>query len=170
MPTELDEVAIPIFDGDEDAARDALASLDQDAWQSVQINLIECLMAEGSILVKKEFQRVSELLLGPRGPLLTVGQRAWLEQLARRPLRLHDLTDVVPGVGVTVGDALAGDSVKFQRCEVFDPKDVIARALPQSTQKWQTSAMPEGFDANTPGHFIETATLGRAGSAALTRC
>ena len=110
LRTEIDEVAIHIFDGDEDAARDALASLDQDAWQSVQINLIEWLMAEGGILVKMELTPVSELLLGPNGPLLTIGQRAWLEQLARQPLRLYDLTDVVPGVGVTVCDALATDA------------------------------------------------------------
>lgn len=110
LRTEIDDVAIHIFDGDEDAARDALASLDTEAWQSVQINLIEWLMAEGSILVKKEFTPVSELLLGPSGPPLTNGQRAWLEQLARQPLRLYDLTDVVPGVGVTVCDALATDA------------------------------------------------------------
>ena len=110
MQAELDEAAIHIFDGDEDEARAALATLRQDAWESLHVNLIEWLMAEGSILVKKQFQRVSELLLGPSGPQLTSGQRAWLEQLARQPLRLYDLTAVVPDVGVTVCDALATDA------------------------------------------------------------
>ena len=52
-------------------------------------------------------QRVSELLLGPGGPLLEVAQRGWLEQLAQRPLRLYDVTEVLPGTGLTMCDALA---------------------------------------------------------------
>jgi adenine C2-methylase RlmN of 23S rRNA A2503 and tRNA A37 len=37
---------------------------------------------------------------------LTVGQRSWLKQLAEQPLRLYDVTDVVPGVKMTLCDAL----------------------------------------------------------------
>ena len=107
MQIALDEAVFEIFDDEEEESRDALASLGEALWQSIHINLTEWLLAEGDILVKGEFQRVSELLLGPRGPLLTIGQRVWLEQLARRPLRLYDVTEVVPGVGVTVCDALA---------------------------------------------------------------
>ena len=101
----MEEAAYEIFD-DEDEAREALASIDEELWQNLQINLTEWLLAEGDILVKGEHQRVAELLLGPRGLLLTTGQRAWLEQLARRPLRLYDVTEVTPGVGATVCDAL----------------------------------------------------------------
>ena len=54
-------------------------------------------------------------------------------------------------------DALVGDSVTFQLREVSDPKEVMARASAQPTQGRRTSAMPEGFDANTLGDFIETA-------------
>ena len=101
----IEEAVFEIFD-DEDEAREALASIDEELWQNLQSNLIDWLLAEGHIQVKGEEQRVAELLLGPRGPLLTTGQRAWLEQLARRPLRLYDVTEVVPGVGITVCDAL----------------------------------------------------------------
>jgi len=101
----INEAVFENFD-DEDEAREALASINEALWQNLQINLSEWLLAEGDILVKGEKQRVAELLLGPRGPLLTTGQRAWLEQLARRPLRLYDVTGVVPGVGLTVCDAL----------------------------------------------------------------
>jgi hypothetical protein len=38
--------------------------------------------------------------------LLTVAQRGWLEQLAMRPLRLYDITEVVPGASITLCDAL----------------------------------------------------------------
>jgi hypothetical protein len=107
LEEEIDAAAFGCFDeDDEDAARAALAAVDDALWQQLQLNLTEWLLAEGDIKVKGEYQRVAQLLLGPRGPLLTLGQRAWLEQLAQRPLRLYDLTEVVPGTGITVCDAL----------------------------------------------------------------
>jgi hypothetical protein len=101
----IDDAVFEAFD-DEDEARAAMEGIDAELWEQIQLNLTEWLMAEGDILVKGEHKRVSELLLGPRGPLLSVGQRAWLEQLATRPLRLYDVTEVVPGVGLTLCDAL----------------------------------------------------------------
>ncbi len=107
LEEEIDAAAFGSFgDDEEDAAREAMAGIDDALWQQIQLNLTEWLLAEGDISVKGERQRVSELLLGPRGPLLTVGQRAWIGQLARRPLRLYDVTEVVPGTGVTLCDAL----------------------------------------------------------------
>lgn len=107
LEEEIDAAAFGCFDdADDDAAREALAGIDDALWQQLQLNLTEWLLAEGDIKVKGEHQRVAELLLGASGPLLSVGQRAWLEQLAQRPLRLYDVTDVVPGTGITVCDAL----------------------------------------------------------------
>jgi hypothetical protein len=106
LQREIDEAACACFDDDADAAHRALAGLDEEAWQQVQINLSEWLLAEGDIEVQGVERRVSELLLGPGGPLFEVAQRAWLEQLARRPLRLYDITEVVPGSGLTLCDAL----------------------------------------------------------------
>jgi hypothetical protein len=83
-----------------------MAGIDDELWQQLQLNLTEWLLAEGDIQVKGQQRRVAELLLGVGGPLMSVGQRAWLEQLAQRPLRLYDVTDVVPGKGITVCDAL----------------------------------------------------------------
>jgi hypothetical protein len=104
---EIDEAAFACFDDDDEgAAHDALAGIGEELRQQLQINLSEWLLAEGDIQVKGVQQRVSELLLGPTGPLLEVGQRAWLEQLAQRPLRLYDITEVVPGSGITLCDAL----------------------------------------------------------------
>ena len=70
------------------------------------MNATEWLLAEGSILVRGEPRRVSELLLAKGGPLFAVDQRRWILQLAERPLRLYDVTDVVPGMQLTVCDAL----------------------------------------------------------------
>jgi hypothetical protein len=66
----------------------------------------EWLLAEGHILIKGERKRVSEYLLGQGGPLFTVDQRRWITQLADRPLRLYEVTDVIPGKQMTVCDAL----------------------------------------------------------------
>jgi SEC-C motif/Protein of unknown function (DUF2384) len=107
MEEEIDGAAFGwVDDDDDDAVREAIAGLDDALWQQLQLNLTEWLLAEGDIKVKGETQRVAELLLGGSGPLLSVGQRAWLAQLAQRPLRLYDVTDVVPGTGVTLCDAL----------------------------------------------------------------
>ena len=107
LEQEIEGAAFGWFDdGDDDAARAAMAGIDDALWQQLQLNLTEWLLAEGDIKVKGENRPVADLLLGPSGPLLSVGQRAWLEQLAQRPLRLYDVTDVVPGTGITVCDAL----------------------------------------------------------------
>lgn len=83
-----------------------LGQLDGETLNAVQLNLTEWLLAEGEILVKGVPRHVPDYLLGPEGPLLAVGQRDWLRQLAQRPLRLYDVTDVVPGVQMTLCDAL----------------------------------------------------------------
>ncbi len=89
---------------------DAYAELDHETMVSVQINLTECLLAEGDILVQGSKRRVPDYVLGPSGPLLTVDQRDWLQQLAQRPLRLYDVTDVVAGVQMTLCDSLDQDA------------------------------------------------------------
>ena len=105
LTAAMEDAVFSIFDEEEEAL-DALASISGELQEQLQINLTEWLLAEGDMLVKGEYQRVAELVLGPRGPLLATGQRAWLEQLARQPLRLYDITEVVPGVGLTVCDAM----------------------------------------------------------------
>src|SRR4029079_15655583 len=61
---------------------------------------------EGAIDVFGKSTRVADLLLGHGGPLFTVEQRQWIAQLSERPLRLYDVTDVVPGRQMTLCDAL----------------------------------------------------------------
>jgi len=85
----------------------ALQALDRETWSAIQVNLTEWLLAEGEILVQGQLRRVAEYLLGQGGPLFTVEQRHWIAQLAARPLRLYQVTDVVPGQQLTL-------------CDVFD--------------------------------------------------
>jgi Predicted metal-binding protein related to the C-terminal domain of SecA len=88
----------------------ALKAQDPETWTSIQINATEWLLAEGEILVHGEPEPVSEYLLGQGGPLFTVDQRRWITQLAERPLRLYDVTDVVPGQQLTLCDSLDAEA------------------------------------------------------------
>ena len=95
-----------IFDGLSDEEREILEAQDKQTWQGIQLNATEWLLSEGHILVKGEHKRVSEYLLGQGGPLFTVDQRRWIAQLADRPLRLYEVTDVIPGKQMILCDAL----------------------------------------------------------------
>ncbi len=79
-------------------------------WQGIEINSLEWLLAEGELVAKGAQHRVADLLLAPGGPVFTPGQRRWIEQLRRQPLRLYDVTEVKPGRGMRLCDALAPES------------------------------------------------------------
>lgn len=91
------------LDNAEQAALQKLGGEDQ---QGMQINAMEWLLAEGSIAVKGVQRNVAELLLEPGGPAFAPGQRRWIEQLRRQALRLYDITEVLPGVGMRLCDTL----------------------------------------------------------------
>ena len=99
----LDELLVGLLD---EEGLEKLEHLDEQTWSAIQVNLMEWLLAEGELSIKGGRRRVFQCLLGPGGPLLTVGQRSWLKQLAEQPLRLYDVTEVVPGVKITLCDAL----------------------------------------------------------------
>lgn len=99
----LDRLTAGLCGAEEQAV---LAHLDRPTRDGIDINLMEWLLAEGDIAIAGVPHRISDCLLGRGGPLLTVGQRHWLHQLAQFPLRLYDVTDVVPGVQITLCDAL----------------------------------------------------------------
>ena len=99
-------IAAMLNDGLDKAEQMQLQKLDETDWQGVQINAMEWLLAEGSIAVKGAQRNVAELLLGPGGPAFAPHQRSWIEQLRRRPLRLYDITEVLPGAGMRLCDAL----------------------------------------------------------------
>lgn len=90
--------------------QDILESLDQDTMQGIHLNATEWLLAEGSMLVKEVEKRVVDVLLDKGGPLFTVEQRQWIQQLSEQPLRLYDVTDVLPNQQMTLCDALNIDA------------------------------------------------------------
>lgn len=84
-----------------------LGQLDEETLGMIDINLTEWLLSEGEIQVQGSMRRICDYLVGPIGPNWNAGQREWLQQLGQRPLRLYDVTDVVPGVGMTLCDSLS---------------------------------------------------------------
>ena len=134
-----------------DEERATLETQDEESWQQIQLNANEWLLAEATIDVHGKPARVPDLLLGPGGPLFTVEQRHWIAQLSERPLRLYDVTDVVPGRQMTLCDALeteaapivvveragsqeslVGSQVGFRIMEVGDHRELSGAAYPFS--------------------------------------
>jgi hypothetical protein len=81
-------------------------AIGEDLWEMVAINAREWLLAHGHLGVRGRSVPVRELLCGPGGPGLRSGQKAFLQQLADRPLRLYEVTDSRPGEGLMLVDAL----------------------------------------------------------------
>ncbi len=86
--------------------REMLTTMDAALIENVQINMNEWLLAEGDIHARGGMRRINDYVLSPSGPRLNAAQRDWLQQLGQRPLRLYDVTDVVPGQQMTLCDAL----------------------------------------------------------------
>ncbi len=85
--------------------------------QMFQLNAMEWLVARGEILIRRQGTpcrlRVSDLVLGPGGPLLTPGQRCFLEEMARRPIRLYEVLESRPGDGFVLKDALDSELPEY---------------------------------------------------------
>lgn len=80
--------------------------LDEDGMTMVSINAGEWLIARGQIHARGGLREINSYLLGRDGPYLTPGQKAWITQLRKRPLRLYRVTDVRSGEGLTLVDEL----------------------------------------------------------------
>lgn len=87
----------------------SLAKLDGQTLTSVDINLTEWLLAHGSIEVKGAQRKIVDYVLSEDGispTLLTPEQRLWITQLSLQALRLYDVTELIPGVQMTLCDAM----------------------------------------------------------------
>jgi hypothetical protein len=108
--SDVEQLARHAAGDDDEEDWDALPRQEADFWKMEQINALEWLLTEGQINVDGTPFAVSALLLGPKGPPLSAGQRQWIAQLSTRPLRLYDVTEVVPGVRMTLCDSLDLDA------------------------------------------------------------
>ena len=99
-------IDIMLFEGLSEDDQNAINALDAETQQGIQLNATEWLLAEGLIQVKHEEKRVIDVLLGMGGPLFTIEQRQWIQQLSQQPMRLYDVTDVIPNQQMTLCDAI----------------------------------------------------------------
>lgn len=79
-------------------------------WDLIFGNVNEWILAEGDIEVGGRWYSVSEYVLGDRGPALSAPQRDYLAQFETSPLRLYTVTEVRPGEGLALVDALEAES------------------------------------------------------------
>jgi len=88
-------------------------SIDPEGWgevpanvaESLQINAMEKMLAEGCY--ENDFGddiAFMDLVLGKGGPLMSVEQRQYLQAMQQAPLRLWEVSEVVPGECVTLTD------------------------------------------------------------------
>jgi hypothetical protein len=91
-----------------EALRSEVDRLPEQLAFDIQANGTEWLVAEGSIEVRRgsaiERARVSNLVLGPGGPLLLAEQRAFLEAMTRIPIRPYEVLESVAGEGLRLRD------------------------------------------------------------------
>lgn len=99
-------IDIMLFEGLSEDEQEAINALDAETWHGIQLNATEWLLAEGMIQVKDEERRVADVLLGMGGPLFTIDQRQWIKQLSEQPMRLYDVTDIIPNQQMTLCDAI----------------------------------------------------------------
>ena len=85
------------FGGLDDDEYEKLMGMDPDSLEGIMINAMEWLLADGTIAVKGQERRVTELLFARGGPVLSAGQREWIELLASKPIRLYEVAEVIPG-------------------------------------------------------------------------
>jgi hypothetical protein len=92
-------------------ALDHVKRVDHDVAVSIQQNLTEWLLAHGQINARGSKRRINDYVLSPDGPPLSAEQRDWIQQLGQRPLRLYEVTEVIPGQQMTLSD-LVNHSLK----------------------------------------------------------
>ncbi len=124
--------------------------LGEELGRMLATNITEWLLAEGQIQVHGQWRGIAEHVLGPDGPRLTRGQQRWLRQLSERPLRLYSVTDVRPGEGMTLVDALDADAAPIAVQErsgsrTAHPGMLIGVRLMEVDGHWELSGAIYGF-------------------------
>jgi len=84
-----------------------VGNLSQDEVEMMEINAMELMLAEGSWVRESGEEIVfMDQVLGRGGPLMSAEQRQYLQTLQQVPLRLWEVTEVSPGVGLALTDCL----------------------------------------------------------------
>jgi len=124
-----DEYAGDLSD-DEFARFQSLLQADPEFNEFATQNIFEFLLADGRLRLGRRKAPVMELVLGEGGPKLSVEQREYLRHLSEQPLRLYEVQEARPGVGLVLRDMLARRKAK--------PIFVTERSASQELRQWDT--------------------------------
>jgi len=94
------------FGGLTDDEYETLGNLPRDSFEGIMTNAMEWLLADGHLTLEGRERRVADLVLGRGGPLLSVEQRRWLENLMAASLGLYEVVEVIPGESLLLRDVL----------------------------------------------------------------
>lgn len=93
---------------DEERA-EAIDELSPRLDQAVSVNIGEWLLADAELDINGKDIKAHELILGKSGPLLTSHGMEWLQELAKRPLSLYEVREVIKGKGLILTDMVRPD-------------------------------------------------------------
>lgn len=114
-PEEVGAAVLFDFMGDPDEETlDAIDGLSPRLEQAVTINIGEWLLADAELAVGGKDVKANELILGKGGPLLTPHGREWLKEMAKRPLSLYEVREVIKGRGLILADMLHPEQPPIQ--------------------------------------------------------
>jgi len=102
-------VRFDFMDGPDEGKLDALDALSPQLAQALSINVGEWLKKNAVLDVNGKDVKAHELILGKGGPLLTSHGREWLLELAKRPLSLYEVKEVMKDEGLVLADMLNPD-------------------------------------------------------------
>ncbi|WP_408998329.1 YecA family protein [Syntrophus buswellii] len=109
-PEEASEaVRIDFMDGPDEGKLDAIDDLSPRLAQALSINIGEWLLADAVLDVNGKDIKAHELILGKGGPLLTSRGREWIRELAKHPLSLYEVKEVIKDQGLVLTDMLHPD-------------------------------------------------------------
>ena len=161
------------LDGIDDADRQGIATADPRIRGIHDINLLEQLVAEGSFENMEGENRPLQMILAADELALNDNQRSYLQQLAKRPLRLYRVTACSPGESFTLEESPQSKKSEPVTIEdkwasrMFEIGDTIGLRLMQSDTEWETS----GAIYHIPDEYVEElqAELKKAKAADFSR-
>lgn len=107
----------------------AIEALSEHLENALDVNIGEWLLADAQLIVNDKEVAASELILGKGGPLLTAHGREWLQELAKRPLALYEVREVIKEKGLILGNMLHPE---------LPPVEIREKAATRFLRPWDT--------------------------------
>ena len=123
------EVHYDFMDEPDEERVAAIGALSEHLENALDVNIGEWLLADAQIIVNGQEVAASELILGKGGPLLTPHGREWLRELAKRPLALYEVREVVKEKGLILADMLHPE---------LPPVEIREKAVSKFLRPWDT--------------------------------